>query len=126
MQLPVTIAHGWSMARQLTDVIAERTLGLVKPGHEAVTDVRVRVGRPFSDPQGDWICPVQIIGIGDEEVAEIYGIDAIQALILGLQIIGTQLAAAARSGLDLRWYEGSPDLGFPLTFTGTPQPPTSA
>ncbi|HEX8242156.1 MAG TPA: hypothetical protein VF541_01625 [Longimicrobium sp.] len=114
------------MAQQLTDVIAERTLELMKPGSDAAAEVRVRVGRPFKDPdpEGDWICPVQILGIGDEEVTDIYGIDAIQALILGLQIIGTQLAAAARSGLELRWFE-SPDLGFPMTFPSSPGPPTS-
>ena len=111
------------MARQLTDVIAERTLELKKPGSNAVTEVRVRIGRPIQDPEpdNDWICPVQIVGLGDEQIADVYGIDGVQALLLGLQKVGIDLAAAARAGMELRWL-GGPDLGFPVTNPGGPWP----
>lgn len=112
------------MVQQLTDVIAERVLEARKPGSDAVTEVRVRVGRPIPepDPDGDWICPVQIVGLGDGEVASVYGIDAIQALLLALQKVGSDLAAAGRSGVELSWLEG-PDPGFPLTNPDSLRPP---
>lgn len=113
------------MVQQLEDVIAERTLEAGKPGTDGAKEIRVRLGRPFSDPdpEGDWICPVQILGLGDEEIANVYGIDAIQALTLALQKVGIDLAAATRSGLELRWLEGS-DLGFSLP--GERPPPAPA
>lgn len=103
------------MAQQLTDVIAERMLEARQPGSDTVTEVRVLVGRPFPDPapDGDWICPVQILGVGDEKIADVYGIDAIQALMLALRKAGIDLAAAGRRGLELRWLDGLADLGFP-------------
>jgi hypothetical protein len=110
------------MAQQLTDVIAERMLVARKPGSDAVAEIWVRVGRPYpdTDPDGDWICPIQILGLGAEEVANVYGIDAVQALTLALQKAGIDLAAGVRSGLDLRWLDGS-DLGFPLPLELPPE-----
>lgn len=112
------------MVQRLTDVIAERALEARKPGSDSVTEVRVRIGRPIPEPDsdGDWICPIQIVGLGDEEVANVYGIDAVQALLLALQKVGSDLAAAGRSGVELSWLEG-PDLGFPLANPGGPRPP---
>lgn len=103
------------MAEELTDLIGERILKAWKPGSDAAMEIRVRIGRPYPDPrpEWDWICPVQILGLGDEAVRNVYGIDAIQALTLALQKVAIDLTAAARGGLELHWPDG-PDLGFPL------------
>jgi hypothetical protein len=99
------------MAEQLTDVIGERTLEARMPDSDAVMEIRVRIGRPYAhpDPDWDWVCPIQILGLADEAVRNVYGIDAIQALTLALQMVGINLAAAARGG-ELRWL-GRSDLG---------------
>jgi uncharacterized protein DUF6968 len=105
---------GSRMAEQFADVIAERILEARRPGSEAVTEVRARIGRPLRhpDPEGDWICPVQILGLGDEEVRQVYGIDAVQAITLALQMIEIDLGAAMREGVELRWLDSS-EFGLP-------------
>lgn len=110
------------MAQRLVDVIAERTLEATDPGSGATREIRVRIGRPYADSDEDWICPVQILGIGNEEVATVYGVDAIQALTLALQKAGSDLSAVARGNLQVRWLEGS-DLGFPLPHERPPPTP---
>ena len=66
-----------------------------------VADVIVTVGKPVPDPRDPkrtWMCPLQIMGVGDEKVRPIFGADAMQALILGLHILPTILESLARSG----------------------------
>ena len=95
------------MMPDLHDVIAERELeaGDGRPG-----GVTVRLGRPAPDPEGDWSCPFQVVGIdGRAEVYAAYGVDALQALVLAIQMIRAQLGSAqARHGLT--WLGGD-DLG---------------
>jgi len=64
---------------------------------------------------GDYVCPIQIIGFGDEEVRGIYGVDAFQALQLGMQMIGMELYVKLnrKLGGKIRW-NNQLDLGFPL------------
>jgi hypothetical protein len=61
--------------------------------------VTVMVGRPVPDletPYHDWCCPYQLRGIGDEVVRGVFGVDAMQALILALHTLPTELRALAR------------------------------
>lgn len=91
----------------LGDVIAERELEVEGTGRAIV-----RIGRPTADPRegGDWRCPFQIIGLGDEAVHEAFGVDAVQALQLCLQMIDIHLGEQ-RKKYDLIWLDGE-DLGF--------------
>jgi len=92
---------------ELGDVIAERELEVDGAGHAVV-----RIGRPTPDPRagGDWRCPFQIIGLGDEGVYEAFGVDAVQALQLCLQLIDIHLGEQRRAR-EVTWL-GSADLGF--------------
>ncbi len=74
------------------EVIATRTLH-----REGGGDVLVKLGKPFSNaPGSEFYCPYQIVGIGDEKVRCIGGVDAIQAIELVHRIIGSVLFALQR------------------------------
>lgn len=89
-------------------VVAERQLTLKSPPAEA-KEVRVIVGKPTQSPdKADYYCQVQIIGLGDEKVRPIYGLDSIQALQLALRFIAQQLEEHRK---ELRWVENE-DIGF--------------
>ena len=92
---------------ELGDVIAERELEVRGAGRAVV-----RIGRPMPDPRegGDWSCPFQIIGLGDEAVHEAFGVDAMQALQLCLQMIDIHLTEQRRTH-EITWLGGA-DLGF--------------
>jgi hypothetical protein len=82
-------------------------------GDGARTPVVVRIGKPLPDPLpgGDWFCPGQILGLGDEAVRASFGIDSLQAFLLsvyGIRLTLRERAEAASVTLD--WL-GQPDLG---------------
>ncbi|HEX2091459.1 MAG TPA: hypothetical protein VHG28_03615 [Longimicrobiaceae bacterium] len=91
----------------LTDVIAERELE--RPDRDA-GPVVVRIGRPLQAPDVDWMCSFQIRGVGDELVRTAFGLDAVQALRLCMEMIRADLGALQRSH-GLTWL-GEDDLGF--------------
>jgi hypothetical protein len=93
----------------LFDLIAERQLDGFIEGLS--TSISVRIGRPFLDPRGDWSCPIQIIGIGDERIKSAGGVDAIQAMQLAMQLAGADLKYYAQS-TPISWL-GETHLGFP-------------
>ena len=106
------------MARTpLGDVIAERSYEWRDArGARAVT---VRLGRPVPDPApgGDWACPVAFRGaprgLLPRGVQPVYGIDALQALVLAVGYAQRELAGLSRAGRgDLTWLD-APDLGLP-------------
>jgi len=91
------------------EVVAERALDAVivdKP-----SEVRVRFGKPFADPRGDWTCPFQIIGIGNNTVRLVGGIDAVQAFQLAMYMAGTLLQTCSAE-LKLTFLDDD-HLGFP-------------
>jgi hypothetical protein len=60
----------------------------------------VRLGRPVPDaraPERTWCCPYQVLGIGRDRVSAIFGVDAMQALILALHTVPGELAAYVRT-----------------------------
>ena len=101
--------------KEISDVIAERRLTLDgKPNK----NIRVLLGRPQSPDGSDQdhrICPFQILGIGDEKVRSISGVDDFQCLQLVQEIIGAYLYSLNRANAGaLRWDGGRDgDLGFP-------------
>jgi hypothetical protein len=94
-----------------SDFIAMRSLDLAG---ETPGEVTVRIKRPVSD-DGHYKCEYQIVGIGSGKVRYAAGADGMQALVLALQMIGTDLytSEAAKEG-QLTWF-GSPNLGFPVS-----------
>ncbi len=97
---------------ELGEVVAERQVEAVaEDGTRA--PVVLRIGKPLPDPLpgGDWFCPHQILGLGDEAVRASFGIDSLQAFLLsvyGMRLTLRERAAAASVTLD---WPGQPDLG---------------
>jgi uncharacterized protein DUF6968 len=82
----------------LGKVLASRMLRYHTRNGETV-DVTVTLGTPVpgvEERSSTWICPFQIRGIRDEPVRAIVGDDAMQALILALHILPTELRSIAR------------------------------
>lgn len=80
--------------------------------------VTVVVGKPEKFPDAeDYYCPYQIVGLGNERVRYAGGVDAVQAMLLALKMIGTDLYTSPEAqAKQLTWQGGqSPgDLGFPV------------
>ena len=94
-------------------VIARRALRYDDP-EEGIHRVQVLLGKPReSSPGGEWCCPWQIIGIGDENVRCAYGVDAFQCLQLVMTMIGATLYASAGNEMRLSWKGQPGDVGFP-------------
>ncbi len=98
----------------LGEILAERVLTL---GDEngGTAQVFVRLGKPQSSPIGDeFHCTGQIVGIGDERIHEIFGIDAFQALQLTLRYISIKLRDfRKRHKVALYAWEREDEMGFP-------------
>src|SRR5262249_47538072 len=74
--------------------------------------VTLEIGAPYAFEDGTgYQCPVRVIGLGDDAVRPIGGVDAIQALMLALRFLGTTLPAfAEQAGGRLVW-DKDEDLG---------------
>ncbi|MGW6932158.1 DUF6968 family protein [Lentzea sp. NPDC054927] len=93
----------------LGQIIAERQIEAVAPDGSRF-DVVVRFGAPRPDPlssNGDWECPHQIVGLGDDAVQAAFGVDSLQALLLSVYAVRIKLA---ESDTTLDWL-GMPELG---------------
>jgi hypothetical protein len=78
--------------RKLGRAVAVRRLRV--PGKPA-RGVTIRIGTPQRLGGGwDWGCPVEISGLGAPRLRYIFGVDAFQALQLGLDYIAIRTAAA--------------------------------
>ncbi|GGU54103.1 DUF6968 family protein [Lentzea flava] len=94
---------------ELGEVVAERQIEGVAPDGSHF-EVVIRFGAPRPDPlsgNGDWVCPHQIAGLGDDSVGAAYGVDSLQALLLSVYAVRVKLA---ESGGTLDWL-GMPELG---------------
>jgi len=92
----------------MTEVIAVRRFWWE---HEPNRPLLVSIGKPSqsSDNEGEFYCPIQTLGLGDDERVEaIFGVDAFQALELAMRYVGWRLSAIDReSGGRLRWEFGN-------------------
>ena len=93
------------MRTDVGEVVAERAFAL--DGAEGAA--MLRIGRPCAHSEGDWACPFQITGAGDDAVYEAYGVDSLQALTLCLGMIRIHLAGL-RQKHAVTWL-GDDDLG---------------
>jgi uncharacterized protein DUF6968 len=93
------------------EVIAERRL-LLRVG-QWKQDVVIRIGKPYwVSPDVEAACPVEVTGIA-EELADIRGVDPLQALELAQGLVNRLLKSAAARGAKLTWPDGSPYFGKP-------------
>ncbi|HYO66859.1 MAG TPA: hypothetical protein VEU33_12315 [Archangium sp.] len=101
-----------SQPTNIGDVIAEREFEFLQSGQ--TQQVRLLIGRPrrMAEPDSDWTCPFQIQGLGDEQIREACGVDAVQAIMLCLRMAGALLEHHQERGLDLTWLEQK-ELGLP-------------
>jgi len=96
---------------ELGEVIAEREV-LFTPDEGEPHVIIVRLGRPRPDPSApkhSWCCPYQILGIGRDRVLAIFGVDAMQALVLALHTVPGELAAHVRNHPGKLTGFGAPD-----------------
>ncbi len=96
----------------LSDVIAERQLD-ARDASDAPISVIVRIGRPEPHPDGGWVCPLQILGLGDEKVYAAGGEDSLQALLLGVKMARTHLEYRKDRSIRLD-FAGMPDFGMSI------------
>lgn len=68
----------------------------VTPGGERI-EVVVAIGHPYPTSEGNWACPVEVDGLHGD-LAEIHGIDSLQALCLAIRLVGERLAAFVADG----------------------------
>ncbi|HEX8213815.1 MAG TPA: hypothetical protein VF584_26850 [Longimicrobium sp.] len=103
-----------SVDTALGEVLAEREYEAIHVDGGEPRKVVLRIGKPRVAPHldGAWVCPVQILGIGEDHVLEAAGIDAVQALHLGLVMAGARLMHPPK-GLTITWM-GESDLGLPI------------
>jgi hypothetical protein len=98
---------------EIVDVIAERRLTYEAPGRSR--PVVVRIGRPILDPAAPhetWVCPFQIQGLDSDRVMGIFGVDAMQALLLAIHTIPAELAVYLRDGGGRFVHLGDTDASF--------------
>ncbi len=100
----------------LGDVIAKRELFVRGDPNRRVV---VTMGKPQLWEGGpDCLCPILIVGLGDEKVRSAAGVDAFQSIELGLKLIAIHLKRIQRDyEIDLCRWEGDDD-----SFVGFPNP----
>ena len=93
-------------------IIAQRILTINEPSGD--TEVYIRLVRP-EDDNGMWICRYEIDWPGQKRSYFAGGVDAFQALILALQMIGAELYMSEyhKTG-SLGWFERYRGYGFPV------------
>jgi hypothetical protein len=89
----------------LGDVIAIRSFEM------GSRPIEVRVARPFQTPgHNDYTCRYQIVGFKSSRICYSVGIDSMQALMLALQAIGSDLYSSKEKVTRF----GEDDLGLPV------------
>jgi hypothetical protein len=68
----------------------------VTPGGERI-EIVVAIGHPYPTSKGGWACPVEIDGLHGD-LADIHGLDALQALCLAIRLVGERLTAFVADG----------------------------
>lgn len=93
-------------------VIAERTLKFRDPAKDV--PIAVKIHQPVLMDQ-DWACTYEICWPNRIRKADIYGVDSMQALILALYAVGSDIYSSDehKSG-NLRWGDSESGYGFPL------------
>jgi hypothetical protein len=97
------------------NVIAERILEFWAPGRKTSKRVTVRIGAPEClGRRDDWAVPIEIIGPGKDQIRKMRygGVDAVQALVLTLAILPTELKLIANAAGGKLTFFGRKNLDF--------------
>ncbi|MFC5183813.1 DUF6968 family protein [Actinomadura harenae] len=89
--------------------IATRKLTLERQGGHG--EVFVLLGCPQQDEHGDFVCLLEITGLGEEHQYASHGVDGVQALQLALKTASAVLDTFTQQGATLRWNDET-NLGF--------------
>lgn len=81
---------------QLGQVIASRRFRIERSERFA----ELRIGLPITEGR-DAFCPIQLVGIGPEQVQRVYGVDSVQALQLATRMLEVMFL---RYGSRLTWH----------------------
>jgi hypothetical protein len=94
-------------------MVLTRELEYTLAGAEQPHRITVSIGDPEPDPEpgGDFRVLVEISGFTKPYKRHFYGVDPIQALLLGLRIVPDLIETLAEPGSRVTWL-GSEDLGF--------------
>lgn len=95
----------------IQEIIASRDLEFVDQSGKKQL-VKVDLGMPVQEEDGPWFCPYQITAETFECRFRIYGEDSMQALLLALQIVVTELQRLAVQHDGYFTWFGETDLGF--------------
>jgi len=76
--------------------------------------VLVRIGRPVQAKTREWVCPVQIFGL--QKTIRVRGADALQALCLGLHLVGDLLFMFRKKGVRLKFIDSIEEVPFQAYF----------
>jgi len=97
--------------KELGVLIASRSLSFADRD-----DITILIGQPFIPPDygGNFCCPYQIKGIGDEKIRYGSGIDSLQALYIALINISTDLYPTEEARAGKVTWQGERDLGLPM------------
>ena len=94
-------------------LVASRTLKLKADG--AIVDVAVELFAPVRESNGAWKCDYTIGWPDGLSRKSTFGVDSMQALILALQMIGTELhTSEAHEAVALFWDKPGNGYGFPV------------
>jgi len=85
---------------EVTDVLAEREI-LFRGDDGEELSCTVRIGRPELRSEHDWVCPYDISVGKDRRSFGIYGVDAIQAVVLALKTLDVEIEVHAKE-LDMK------------------------
>lgn len=100
----------------MNDLDAEAVLGTRDLNSYLGLTLRVMVWIPAETERGDFECRYRITGAGDEKVRRSVGIDGIQAVLLALRKIGSELGVLEEK-LATKFFIGTgktlPSHGFP-------------
>lgn len=98
----------------MTNVFIERRLDL-KNGRE----VSIRFLQPESDPELDWHCDIELEWPDRRRNLRIFGIDAIQALLLAMQGARHELVTSPENAAGELTWRGERDFGLPVVIAPT-------
>jgi len=103
-------------AGRSVEMVLTRELEYTLPGDPQPRSITVSIGAPEPDPEpgGDFRVLVEISGFTKPYKRHFYGVDPIQALLLGLRIVPDLIQTLAEPGSRVTWL-GSEDLGFQYT-----------
>lgn len=96
------------------DVICQRASGNFFP-------VTIRIGAPYRNADGEWACPVSLIGL-QEQLNDMRGVDSLQALVLAIGLARKLLGYVIDDGGRILWPDSNSPVDLDTLFADRPKP----